>query len=323
MNRIEQSKRRFSMLWITTLITFAIVLCGGATTAMAQWTTNGSNINNTNTGNVGIGLSNPSQLLHLSGSDTTGAGVMLEIDNTATSGQPAAGIFFKVGGVIKGSFGGGGFTNLSYGVMPGMSISAGNATDNIIFRTGNSTTGTATGPQMLITAAGNVGIGNNTPTAKLDVGGDVNASGTITGGNIIAKYQDVAEWVPAAHALPAGTVVTLNPQKSNQVMASSQAYDTRVAGVVSAQPGLALGVSGPDKVLVATTGRVKVKVDARRAAIHVGDLLVTGEQEGVAMKSEPLNLGGAQLHRPGTLIGKALEPLESGVGEILVLLSLQ
>lgn len=27
--------------------------------------------------------------------------------------------------------------------------------------------------------------------------------------------------------------------------------------------------------------------------------------------------------RPGTLIGKALEPLEKGVGEILVLLSLQ
>jgi hypothetical protein len=29
------------------------------------------------------------------------------------------------------------------------------------------------------------------------------------------------------------------------------------------------------------------------------------------------------IHRPGTIIGKALEPLEGGVGEILVLLSLQ
>jgi len=29
------------------------------------------------------------------------------------------------------------------------------------------------------------------------------------------------------------------------------------------------------------------------------------------------------MHRPGTLIGKALEPLEKGQGEILVLLSLQ
>ena len=43
----------------------------------------------------------------------------------------------------------------------------------------------------------------------------------------------------------------------------------------------------------------------------------------MAMKSEPLDLGGAKIHRPGTLIGKALEPLAKGTGEILVLLSLQ
>jgi hypothetical protein len=96
-----------------------------------------------------------------------------------------------------------------------------------------------------------------------------------------------------------------------------------VAGVVSAQPGIALGEAGEGKVLVATTGRVKVKVDATRSPIHIGDLLVTSDKDGLAMKSEPLNLGGAEIHRPGTLIGKALEPLESGTGEILVLLSLQ
>jgi hypothetical protein len=106
-------------------------------------------------------------------------------------------------------------------------------------------------------------------------------------------------------------------------MASTQAYDTRVAGVVSERPGLALGEAGKGKALVATTGRVKVMVDATRAPIHIGDLLVTSDEEGVAMKSEPLNLGGAQIHRPGTLIGKALETLESGKAQILVLLSLQ
>jgi hypothetical protein len=41
------------------------------------------------------------------------------------------------------------------------------------------------------------------------------------------------------------------------------------------------------------------------------------------MKSVPLDLGGTPIHRPGTLIGKALELLDKGVGEILVLLSLQ
>jgi hypothetical protein len=75
--------------------------------------------------------------------------------------------------------------------------------------------------------------------------------------------------------------------------------------------------------MVATTGRVRVKVDATKGPIRVGDLLVTSDKEGIAMRSQPLDLGGAPIHRPGTLIGKALQPLERGVGEILVLLSLQ
>jgi hypothetical protein len=76
-------------------------------------------------------------------------------------------------------------------------------------------------------------------------------------------------------------------------------------------------------VLVATTGRVKVKVDATRAPVKVGDLLVTSDREGYAMKSEPVMVGGRKMHSPGTIVGKALEPLAGGTGEILVLLSLQ
>jgi hypothetical protein len=41
------------------------------------------------------------------------------------------------------------------------------------------------------------------------------------------------------------------------------------------------------------------------------------------MRSEPVSVGGINMHRPGTIIGKALEPLNEGEGEILVLLSLQ
>jgi hypothetical protein len=148
--------------------------------------------------------------------------------------------------------------------------------------------------------------------------GDLSASGSIA-----AKYQDVAEWVPSSERVPAGTVVVLDSTKSNQVISSSEAYDTRVAGVVSEQPGIALGESGAGKVLVATTGRVLVKVDASRGPIHIGDLLVTSDVLGVAMKSEPVKVGSRMMHLPGTLIGKALEPLEKGSGKILVLLSLQ
>jgi len=171
---------------------------------------------------------------------------------------------------------------------------------------------------MAIANGGNVGIGTVAPAAKLHVAGDV-----VVDGNIAAKYQDVAEWVESSQQLEAGTVVALDPERSNQVLASSEAYDTRVAGVVSAQPGISLGERGEGKVLVATTGRVKVKVDATRVPIKIGDLLVTSDVQGVAMKSEPVSVGGRRMHSPGTLIGKALEPLAKGTGEILVLLSLQ
>jgi len=176
---------------------------------------------------------------------------------------------------------------------------------------------------MTVLRTGNVGIGTTSPGYKLDVNGTINSNSTITANNIVAKFQDVAEWVPSSQQLSVGTVVVLDSTKSNQVISSSVSYDTRVAGVVSEQPGIALGERSESKVLVATTGRVKVKVDASKGAIHIGDLLVTSDIIGVAMKSEPVNLGAVQLHRPGTLIGKALEPLEKGKGEILVLLSLQ
>jgi hypothetical protein len=185
---------------------------------------------------------------------------------------------------------------------------------------GSGYTASVSVPSNGLIVQGAVGIGTSSPDAqyKLDVAGDVRVSG-----NIAAKYQDVAEWVPTTQKLAAGTVVVLNTVESNHVLASSHAYDTGVAGVVSAQPGIALGEAGADKALVATTGRVKVRVDATRAPIRIGDLLVTSDVAGVAMRSQPLELGGVLIHRPGTIIGKALESLDKGTGEILVLLSLQ
>jgi hypothetical protein len=41
------------------------------------------------------------------------------------------------------------------------------------------------------------------------------------------------------------------------------------------------------------------------------------------MRSTPIEVGGPTIRRPGRLLGKALEPLPSGQGEILVLLMLQ
>lgn len=169
-----------------------------------------------------------------------------------------------------------------------------------------------------------LGINNTSPSATLDVTGTIHASGDITSsGSIYANYQDVAEWVPASGSLEPGTVVVLDPEQHNQVTASAASYDTAVAGVVSERPGIVLGQAAANKAQIATTGRVKVKVDARNAPINVGDLLVTSDIAGTAMKSEPLVINGRRFHQPGTILGKALEPLASGTGEILVLLSLQ
>lgn len=192
----------------------------------------------------------------------------------------------------------------------------GTLTTGAIAPTSITSTGAVTAASFSTT--GNLSVGNITAT------GSITAGGSITGATVVgAIYQDLAEWVPASEDMTPGTVVVLDPTTNNQVMPSHRSYDTTVAGVVSAQPGLILGVGAATKEQVATTGRVKVKVDATRGAIAIGDILVTSDRPGMAMKSQPIDLGGIAIHRPGTVIGKALEPLAKGEGEILVLLSLQ
>jgi hypothetical protein len=179
--------------------------------------------------------------------------------------------------------------------------------------------------------AQNVVIGASSHTTALIVqstgtstfAGSLTVTGNIQGGNIAAKYQDVAEWVNVDSDMSPGTVVVVGRERANTVTAATEPFDTRVAGVVSEQPGVILGEGGAAKEMVATTGRVRVRVDASRNPIAIGDLLVTSGKPGMAMKSIPVEVAGISMHRPGTIVGKALEPLASGEGEILVLLSLQ
>jgi hypothetical protein len=216
-------------------------------------------------------------------------------------------------------------SNLANGTVPIARLGSGTA-DSTKFLRGDNTWAVPSGTSQWTTSgtsifynSGNVGVGTpGPPTEKLEVIGNIKVSG-----NINAKYQDVAEWVDSSQELVAGTVVVLDSSRSNHVIAATQSYDSRIAGVISLQPGLTLGEEAEGRVLVATTGRVRVKVDATEGAIQIGDLLVTSNREGFAMKSLPIDVGGVRMHRPGTLIGKALEPLAKGTGEILVLLSLQ
>jgi hypothetical protein len=319
------------------------------------WVANGNNINNTNTGNVGIGTTNPAFNLHVVGPIFSSGPQAIQAFQDRTSGRFWG--WYSSGDVARLWNG----TNDMITVTSGGKVGIG--TLNPAYNLHVVGAVFSSGPQAMhafqdrtserpwawygsgdlvrlwngtidiiaITPSGDVGIGTMAPSSKLHVAGDVtltgtgnlSASGTITAGNIVAKYQDIAEWVPSRQTMPAGTVVVLDANQLHYVQASSQAYDTRVAGVVSDSPGVILGEAGEGKVKVATTGRVRVKVDATRRPIRVGDLLVTSDKAGIAMRSEPLDLGGTPIHRPGTILGKALEPLDKGVGEILVLLSLQ
>lgn len=263
----------------------------------------------TNAGRVGIGTLAPSAALEVVSQDY---GVALRAVDPAAMAQG-----FGAGVALVGTYNtSGGSTpfatlrgiklNTTDGNKAGKLVlqahdSAGNPTDVALFSTGSMTF-----------------YGNATFT------GNVVAAGSITGATVVGSiYQDVAEWVPATTDMAPGTVVVVNPERSNEVMPSEEEYDTRVAGVVSAQPGILLGVASASKEQIATTGRVKVKVDATHGPIAIGDLLVTSATSGVAMKSEPMEIQGRKFHQPGTIIGKALEALPSGTGEILVLLSLQ
>lgn len=281
------------------------------------------------TGNIGIGTNTPNARLDLVGVAQT-TGLRVRAGGNAGANIADFGDINGLGPVVIDPLG-----NLGLGKTAGLKarldISGPGQTTGLRVRSGgNSGVNIAefgdtsgVGP-VVVDALGNLGVGTATPLSRLDVAGNMNVSGdAVVNGNIAAKYQDVAEWVTARQQLEAGTVVVLNSTAVNEVSVSRLAYDTRVAGVVSVKPGIILGEPGDGKVMVSTTGRVLVKVDASRYAIRSGDLLVTSNKTGMAAKSVPIKIKGKVLHRPGTIIGKALQPLASGQGTILVLLSLQ
>ena len=100
-----------------------------------------------------------------------------------------------------------------------------------------------------------------------------------------------------------------------------EAYDKRVAGIVSGangySPGIILDkVGGANRLPVALTGKAYCKVDTQYGQIDVGDLLTTSPTPGHAMKASDC------ANSFGAVLGKALAPLQSGKGMIPVLVTL-
>lgn len=172
---------------------------------------------------------------------------------------------------------------------------------------------------LTIDATGNVGIGTDSPQTKLDVRGITRTCAlTITGGCDLAEPFAVD-----GSEIPAGSVMIIDENHTGGLKLSQQAYDTRVAGIISGAQGINAGItlrqagtfdSGPS---VALSGRVYARADASYGAIKPGDLLTTSNTPGHAMKVSD------HAKAAGAILGKAMSSLGQGKGLVLVLVTLQ
>lgn len=142
-------------------------------------------------------------------------------------------------------------------------------------------------------------------------------------GDVVLTNADCAEDFDIANAgsVEPGTVMVLGEEGT--LHQSQQAYDKRVAGVISGagncRPAIVLDKQPTRgrRLPIALLGKVFCKVDAETAPVEAGDLLTTSDTPGHAMKAS----NSAKAF--GSVIGKALRPLSEGRGLIPVLIALQ
>lgn len=143
----------------------------------------------------------------------------------------------------------------------------------------------------------------------------------ILGGADLSEKFDVNA---TERTIEPGTVVSIDPGHEGRLEVSREAYDHRVAGIVSGaggvRPGMLMGQQGTaadGAHAIALTGRVYCRATAANGPIRPGDLLTTSSVPGVAMRaSDPARAQGA-------ILGKAMGSLEQGEGLVLVLVGLQ
>jgi hypothetical protein len=142
-------------------------------------------------------------------------------------------------------------------------------------------------------------------------------------GDIRLLGQDCAEdfEVGGVDEIEPGSVVVID--EGGVLRISKQAYDKRVAGVISGaldlRPAIIMGRKSAHhhRQPVALFGKVYCKASATYSPIAIGDLLTSSNTLGHAMKAT------SPRRAFGSVIGKALEPLSRGQGMIRILVALQ
>lgn len=237
-------------------------------------------------GNVGIGTTNPQEKLQVDGGN-----VLVRGPSNFSANTTATLWLGDANNYVQAAWGQG----LRFGVWQGANA-------------------------VVIQNGGNVGVGTNAPQTRLHVVGTTRTSVLeITGGSDVAEPFEVTD----TGLIPEGAVVVIDEQNPGKLRLSTQAYDKRVAGVVSGagslKPGLVLSQTGVTEqgVPVALSGRVFVLADATQGAIQPGDQLTTSATPGHAQKVKDYALA------RGAVLGKAMSALETGRGLVLVLVTLQ
>jgi hypothetical protein len=219
------------------------------------WAVSGTNIYNTNTGNVGIGTTAPAARLDILGGNW---------DTASTEGDLRIGdatYRLKIG-VATGGGGAGHATIAAQGGVNLLSLGAG--------------TTLATQRALTITGAGNVGIGTASPAAKLDVNGNTILRGNISFDDDIRSIifpPTTAPNEPMIYMFSSGTsnsdrmVIAHSPSYSNwgiQYRDSDDSIHFQGAGFTHVRIGLGdgnvgIGTASPAaKLDVNGTARVKV-----------------------------------------------------------------
>jgi hypothetical protein len=171
--------------------------------------------------------------------------------------------------------------------------------------------------------AGDLLIGraaDGTNVARIDGAGNAYFTRTNTGGADFAEAFAVRG--PANRYTP-GDVMSIDSDSHRRLRLSDQQYSRAVAGIYSTKPGVLARPRSVDQqsqeeeIPLAVIGVVPCKVSTKNGAIQPGDLLVSSDIPGYAMK-------GTEFHKMmGAVIGKALQSLETGSGLIDVLVTLQ
>ena len=117
-----------------------------------------------------------------------------------------------------------------------------------------------------------------------------------------------------------GSVMTIG--EGGRLRPCTEAYDHRVAGVVSGAGSFRSGIvldsrHGQRRTPVALSGKVYCRIDATYSPVEAGDLLTTSATVGHAMKATDAS------RAFGAILGKALQPLGTGLGLIPILVALQ